>query len=639
MRELDKEEKSPRYILFIGITGIVFLLLILKLFTLQILDASTYEEKALKNRIRTNVVKAARGEIYDREGKLLAKNTTGYQLVHYDTKNLSSSEISILREIQGLTDEQIEKRLFNEKKSRAEKLRETIFNIRKISSLTGYTTDYIITRFEKQPRTGTSNKILVIEDLDKSIALKAIEKLDNDKIDIVEYNKRYYPEDSIASHVIGNVKPISNEEYEKLKDKGYLNDDLIGKKGVEKQYDKEIKGQNGTEYVEVDVHGNIIKEIKNVESIRGKNIYLSIDLELQKYMTEAFSGRSGVFIALEAKTGKIITFVSNPEINLNLLSSRITDAQWSELVNSKSKPLLNKGIAGLYPPGSTFKAVTGLAILESGISPYDTVMSTGLYKYGELGFRDSSSRGHGITNFAKSIEESVNTYYYYYSQRAGVSNIVKYAKEFGIGERTGIDIPGEQSGTLPTPEWKKSRFKKRQDQTWLPGDLINMSIGQGYVLMTPIQVAMVYQAIANDGIMLRPTVVDKFLSYDGKEEVRQPVEQRKLGISNKNLKLLQNALKLPVSSNRGTANILRIPGYPVSAKTGTAQNTGFKDHHSWILGYFPSDNPKIVFVSIVEGGGYGGVASGQMARMFINKYREKYEFNKNISDDKTKIIK
>ena len=205
MRELDKEEKSPRYILFIGITGIVFLLLILKLFTLQILDASTYEEKALKNRIRTNVVKAARGEIYDREGKLLAKNTTGYQLVHYDTKNLSSSEISILREIQGLTDEQIEKRLFNEKKSRAEKLRETIFNIRKISSLTGYTTDYIITRFEKQPRTGTSNKILVIEDLDKSIALKAIEKLDNDKIDIVEYNKRYYPEDSIASHVIGNV--------------------------------------------------------------------------------------------------------------------------------------------------------------------------------------------------------------------------------------------------------------------------------------------------------------------------------------------------------------------------------------------------------------------------------------------------
>ena len=158
-----------------------------------------------------------------------------------------------------------------------------------------------------------------------------------------------------------------------------------------------------------------------------------------------------------------------------------------------------------------------------------------------------------------------------------------------------------------------------------------MSIGQGYVLTTPLQIAMAYQGIANDGIMLKPTVVDKFVSYDGKEEMKQPAEQRKMNVSSKNLKLLQNALRLPVSSNRGTANVLRIPGYPVSAKTGTAQNTGFKDHHSWIAGYFPSDNPKIVFVSIVEGGGYGGVASGQMTKLFINKYREKYELNRNIS--------
>ncbi len=635
MRELDKEERSPRYIFFMTLVGAIFSLLILRLFTLQILNASTYEEKALQNRIRTNIVKATRGEIYDRDGKLLAKNITGYQLVHYDTKNLGAADIALLKEIQSFTDEQIEERLSKEKKSRAEKIKETVFDIRKISELTGYTTDYIITRFNKQPRTGTNHKILVIEDLDKNIALKAIEKLDNDRIDIVEYNKRYYPEDSIASHVIGNVKPISSKEYEELKKQGYLNDDLIGKKGVEKQYDKEMKGQDGTEDVEVDVHGNVIREIRNVESIRGKNVYLSIDLDLQKYMTESFSGKSGAFIALEVKTGKVITFVSNPEISLNLLSSRIPDAQWNELVNSKSKPLVNKGIAGLYPPGSTFKAVTGIAILESGISPFDTVLSTGIYKFGKLGFRDSSSRGHGITNFSKSIEESVNTYYYVFSQRAGINNMLKYIKEFGIGEKTGIDIPGEQSGVLPTPEWKKKRFKKKEDQKWLPGDLINMSIGQGYVLTTPIQIAMAYQGIANNGIILKPTVVDKFVSYDGKVEIKQPVEQRKMDISSKNLKLLQNALRLPVSSNRGTANILRIPGYPVSAKTGTAQNTGFKDNHSWIAGYFPSDSPKIVFVSIVEGGGYGGVASGQMARLFINKYREKYELNRNIASETT----
>ena len=186
MRELDKEERSPRYIFFVGLVGIIFSLLILRLFTLQILNASTYEEKALQNRIRTNVVKATRGEIYDREGKLLAKNITEYQLVHYNTKNLSTADITLLKEIQEFTDEQIEKRLSEEKKSRAEKIGETIFDIKKISELTGYTTDYIITRFNKQPRTGTNHKILVIEDLDKNIALKAIEKLDNERIDIVE---------------------------------------------------------------------------------------------------------------------------------------------------------------------------------------------------------------------------------------------------------------------------------------------------------------------------------------------------------------------------------------------------------------------------------------------------------------------
>ena len=631
MRELDKEERNPRYIMFILLVASIFAVLVARLFSLQILNTSTYEERALQNRIRTNVIKATRGEIYDREGKLLAKNATGYKLVHNNTRQLSNNDIVLLRQIQNLDKNQTEEVLSKQKKEKAEGLRETIEDIRSISQITGYTTDYIITRFSKQPRIGIDKTILVIEDLDKNIALKAVEKIKNNRINIVEYNKRYYPEDSIASHVIGNVKPISEKEYNELKKEGYQNDDLIGKKGVEKEYDKEMKGQDGVEDVEVDVHGNVIKEIKNVSSITGKNIYLSIDLDLQKYMTQAFAGKSGAFIAMEVKTGKIITFVSYPEISLNLLSSRIPDDQWNELVNSKAKPLVNKGIAGLYPPGSTFKAITGLGILESGISPYDTVMSTGQYKFGKLIFRDSSSRGYGITNFNKSIEHSVNTYYYVFSQRAGKDNIIKYAKEMGVGEKTGIDIPGEQAGVLPTPEWKKKRIKKKPDQIWLPGDLINMSIGQGYVLMTPVQVLSAYQIIANNGVMIKPTVVDRFVSYDGKVEKNEPKILRKIKVSDKNLKLMQNALRLPVSSYGGTARVLYFPNFPVSAKTGTAQNTGFRDNHSWIAGYFPSDNPQIVFVSIIEGAGYGGVASGQLARTFIEKYRDKYEFKKNIS--------
>lgn len=628
MRELDKKEKNVRFIVFLVLVGAVFLLLVARLFTLQVLDASQYAEQALQNRIRTNVIKATRGEIYDREGKLLAKNTTGYQVIHSHTQPLSPKDVALLKEVKNMTQEQIDARLSQERKAVAERIKETIGDINKISQITGYQVDYLIDRFFKQQRMGTDKRILVIEDLEKQVALRAIEKIDNDRIDIVEYNKRYYPEDSLASHVIGYVKPISEKEFKDLEKEGYRNSDLIGKKGVERSYDKEMKGQDGKENVEVDAKGNVIRQMETTESVAGKNVYLSLDLELQKYMTDAFTGKSGVFIAMEAKTGKIIAFVSNPEISLNLLSSRIPDNQWNELVNSKAKPLVNKGIAGLYPPGSTFKAITGMGILESGISPYATVTSTGQYRYGKLIFRDSHKYGHGVTNFAKSIEQSVNTYYYVFSQKAGVEKIVKYAKEFGIGSKTGIDIPGELAGTLPSPEWKKKRFKKKQDQRWLPGDLINMSIGQGYVLATPIQIASAYQAIANNGVQLKPTVVDRFVTYSGKVENNAPKVVRKLNVSSKNLKLMQNALRLPVSGYGGTAKLLRIGGYPVSAKTGTAQNTGFVDNHSWIAGYFPSDNPQIVFLSIVEGGGYGGVSSGNMALKFILKYRDKYVIKK-----------
>ena len=628
MRELDKKEKNVRFIVFLVLVGAVFLLLVARLFTLQVLDASQYAEQALQNRIRTNVIKATRGEIYDREGKLLAKNTTGYQVIHSHTQPLSPKDVALLKEVKNMTQEQIDARLSQERKAVAERIKETIGDIKKISQITGYQVDYLIDRFFKQQRMGTDKKILVIEDLEKQVALRAIEKIDNDRIDIVEYNKRYYPEDSLASHVIGYVKPISEKEFKDLEKEGYRNSDLIGKKGVERSYDKEMKGQDGKENVEVDAKGNVIRQMETTESVAGKNVYLSLDLELQKYMTDAFTGKSGAFIAMEAKTGKIIAFVSNPEISLNLLSSRIPDNQWNELVNSKAKPLVNKGIAGLYPPGSTFKAITGMGILESGISPYATVTSTGQYRYGKLIFRDSHKYGHGVTNFAKSIEQSVNTYYYVFSQKAGVEKIVKYAKEFGIGSKTGIDIPGELAGTLPSPEWKKKRFKKKQDQRWLPGDLINMSIGQGYVLATPIQIASAYQAIANNGVQLKPTVVDRFVTYSGKVENNAPKVVRKLNVSSKNLKLMQNALRLPVSGYGGTAKLLRIGGYPVSAKTGTAQNTGFGDNHSWIAGYFPSDNPQIVFMSIVEGGGYGGVTSGNMALKFILKYRDKYVIKK-----------
>lgn len=613
-REIDKEDEGKRVKYFSIIIVFIFLVLIGTLYYLQIINGDNYRDRAVRNSLRTNIIKATRGKIYDIKGHILADNATGYKIVHKFTKIISETEKKLLMAMQ--SDKNV---IQNESKSKQKKLNELYDDILYISNISGNSFEEILEIFYKTVPTGFDKEITVVEDFDVNLAQKEVEKLPNERIDIVEYNKRYYPENNIASGVIGNVKLISPKEYESLKDTGYTRDDLIGKKGIEKNYDKVLKGEDGHEFVEVDVKGNVIKKIDEISTKSGKNIYLSIDYELQKYMTEHFEGRAGSFIAVDVKTGKIITMVSSPEINLNVLSSKISKDLWNSLLNSKERPLVNKSIAGLYPSGSTFKVVSGAAILESGISPQETVYSTGVFSLGKVKFRDSHTSGHGTTNFYKSIEESVNTYYYTLLRRVPFDLFVKIASEFGIGQKTGIDIPGEQSGVLPTPEWKKKRFSKKIDQIWLPGDLVNLSIGQGYLLVTPLQMLMVYQAIANDGIMVYPTLVDRFIDSYGNIEQNKTKIRRELKVSKKTLAEIKKALELPVSGSHGTAHVLRIPGVRVSAKTGTAQNSSGKNH-SWIAGYFPSEDPKIAFISLVEQGGYGGVAAGQKARAFIEYY-------------------
>lgn len=614
-REIDKEDEGKRVGYFSLILVIVFLVFISKLTYLQIINGEGYRERAVRNSLRTNTVKAVRGKIYDVNGKILADNTTGYKIIHKFTKSISESEKKILIEMQKNKIDALK----NETKQRANKLNEIYDDITYICEISNSTFEDILEVFYKTVPTGFDKEITVIDDIDIQLAQRAVEKLSNERVDIVEYNKRYYPNKHLASNVIGYVKLISSKEYESLKDSGYTAQDQIGKKGIEKQYDIKLKGEDGQEFVEVDVKGNIIKKIDEISAVGGKNIYLSLDSRLQEQVTQSFKNQSGSFIAIDVKTGKIITMVSAPEIDLNILSSKIPQKLWNELLNSKAKPLANKSIAGLYPSGSTFKVVSGSAIIESGISPYQSIYSTGAYTFGKVTFRDSHTSGHGVTNFYKSIEESVNTYYYQLLQKVPFELFVKIASEYGIGQKTGIDIPGEQAGVLPTPEWKKKKFTRKSDSVWLPGDLINLSIGQGYLLVTPIQMLMVYQAIANNGKMLYPTLVDRYIDVNGNVEMNNPKLRRYLDISSTTLKELQKALELPVSGSHGTAQILRRADVKVSAKTGTAQNSS-GINHSWIAGYFPSENPKIAFVALVEQGGYGGVAAGQKVREFIENY-------------------
>lgn len=612
-RDIDKEDEGKRGFYFLILVALIFSLLVARLFYLQILQGDKYKEMAFRNSLRINVVKSARGKIYDVNGEILADNITGYKIIYRYTKNITSAD-----------KEELLKMYINKSESSKDKLNDLFFDINYISQITGESFSSVLDTFYKTVPQGFDREIVVVEDIPVDIALKEVEKLPNDRIDIIEYDKRYYPNGKLASHALGYVKLISASEYEENKDDGYQSDDLIGKQGIEKQYDKILHGQAGQEYVEVDVKGNVKKVLDETRAISGSSIYLSIDKNLQEYMTNSMKGLSGSFIAIDVKTGKILTFVSSPELDSNFLSSRISSKEWEKIVNDKSTPLVNKAIAGLYPPGSIFKIISGASILESGIKATETVNSTGTYTLGKVTFREVHSKAHGITNFYKSIKDSVNTYYYEFIQRVNLDDFFRIAKSFGIGEKTGIDIPGEQEGLLPTPEWKKNRFKNKQDKVWLPGDLINMSIGQGYLLTTPIQMLMAYQAIANDGIMLYPTLVDKFVEPSGNEVLNSTKVKQELDISKETLKTIQEALKLPVQS--GTATKLKFDFVSVSAKTGTAQNSSGKDH-SWVAGYFPSDNPKIAFISFVQNGGYGGVVASNQAKNFIEKYYEKGENN------------
>lgn len=612
---------------FLKIVILIFLVIAIRLFYLQVIKGEEYREKSTRNSLKESVVKTLRGKIYDRNGLTLATNTTGYKLVYTNLFSISKQDYENLKKVDSnnnLDDEVIKN---NDKNEKIIEINSDIKDLLKITNLSYLD---VLDKIYKTVPTNVDKVIIIDEEIPEKIALLNIETITNDKIDIIEYDKRYYPNGKLASHIIGNVKLISEEEYNSLKDKGYVKDDLIGKKGIEKQYDEIMRGVYGREYVEVDARGNIIERIDKNEAKQGANIYLSIDTELQKYMTDLYYNKYGAFIAMEVETGKIITMVSSPEIDLNVLSSRISTKDWDALVNSKEMPLVNKTISGLFPPGSIFKVVSGAAILEGGISETETMYSTGSYIYSGVTFRDSHRNGHGTTNFYKAIEESVNTYFYQFIRKIDRDLFFDIASDFNIGKKSGIDIPNELSGVLPTPEWKKNRFKNKKDQVWLPGDLINMSIGQGYLLVTPIQMVNIYQAIANNGVMLTPQLVDK-IDYSGNIVEISPKITKKLKLSDKTLKILQKALELPVKGSNGTAKILNLPFVKVSAKTGTAQNSSINDH-SWMAGYFPSEKPKIAFVALVQGGGYGGVTAGAKVRDFITKYYEIENSRKELNE-------
>lgn len=581
-------ESTKRDIIYKIFVIFIFLGLILRMMYLQLYKGDKYAYLAEKNRFKLKKIESPRGKIYDRNGKLVVTNGAGYRLVYLKERD-NNPEI-----------------------------------VKEISEITDYDEEFIKKRIKNGEIFPYTRENVLVESLDEETAHKLMEKIiDYPYLQVQTYSKRRYLYDTTASHSIGYVKKISEKEYEKLKDEGYSPRDIIGKDGLERTYDKELQGEDGYEYIEVNAFNRVQRRVAEEKvPVPGKNLYMTLDMELQQYMEEQFKEdkRVGAFIAMDPKTGELITMVSYPTYSLNMFSSQILNEDWQKIINDPGRPLTNKTIAGEYPPGSVFKVVSAISFLENGIDPKEKYLDrNGYYEIGKWRWRAWKAGGHGYVDMKKSIVESANPYYYRLADQIGHKPIVETAHIFGLGEKTGIDIPGEKKGILPDVDWKK----KVIGSGWYKGDTILLSIGQGYLTVTPLQIAVLYAAIANKGYTYSPHLAKSLVDFSGQkvEEILGKKHEIK-NFPKKYYDILNDALIATVAQNNGTTKILRRKDITVAAKSGSAQNAHSKTTHAWVAGYFPAEDPEIVFTVVLEGAGGGGAMGGAMAKKFIDKYME-----------------
>ncbi|MGL5054146.1 MAG: penicillin-binding protein 2 [Fusobacteriaceae bacterium] len=575
-------DSETREIIFKIITLLLFLTLGTRMFYLQIFQYKKYVEMSEENRIKLRRIEPERGKIYDRTGKVLVTNGTGFRLIYLkERKN---------------DDETIEK----------------------ISKITGFDAEFIKKRIKYGELSTYTRENVLVENLEEKLAHRIIEKTDKDTpIKVEIYSKRKYIYDNFASHIIGYVKKISDKEFGQLKDEGYTQRDIIGKNGLEKQYDSMMRGIAGAERIEVNAYNRLSKKIDKRAPINGENLYLSISYELQSYMEQVLKdeGLTGAVVTINPKTGNLITMVSYPTYSLETFSSQISPEEWKNIITDKRRPLNNKATAGEYPPGSIYKPISAFSFLSKGVDPQKEYFDPGYYEVGNWKWKAWKAGGHGYVNMTKSIVESVNPYYYRFADLYGYKSIYEYADMFGLGKATGIDLPGEKKGVNPNPEWKRKRFR----QSWYKGDSINMSIGQGYVSVTPLQMLQVYCVLANKGYAYKP----KLLKEIGEE--RKSTEKEvaiKIDLPQWYYTLMDEALRKTVADDNGTTKIMRTAGINIGAKSGSAQNAQSKETHAWVSGYFPMENPEVVFVVLLEGAGGGGKVAGGVAKKFVDKYYE-----------------
>lgn len=449
---------------------------------------------------------------------------------------------------------------------------------------------------------------------------------------------RHYPLGKLGSHMVGYIGRINDKDLENLEKSGdlsnYKGSDHIGKSGLEQYYEKYLHGTTGFQQVEIDADGHAVRVLSSNAPIPGENLILSADSKLQEIAETAFGERRGAMVAINPKTGEVLSYVSQPTFDPNLFVDGIDSENWKALNESLDRPLINRPLRGIYPPGSTFKPFVALAGLQAGrrAPPY-TIHDPGFFTLpgSSHRYRDWKPSGHGTVDIQKAITISCDTFFYGLAMELGIENLTSFVRHFGFGRSSDFDIKGETEGLLPTPEWKKRRFK----QPWYPGETVIVGIGQGYTLVTPLQLAQATAILANNGVAMRPHLVSQIQNaQSGKSLLIPPFIQDKIELEPNNIEIVKRGM-VDVTLPGGTAaSVGANAGYSIAAKTGTAQVIGIKQNekynehtinerhrdHALFIAFAPAEDPKIALAVIVENGGHGGSAAGPIARKVMDYY-------------------
>lgn len=594
---------QPRVAGALAIVLATFFVLTARLWFLQVIRGEHFKELSENNRVRTVFIPPPRGEMQDRNGIVLVKNRPSFNV------ELSMTDVRDLDQV-----------------------------LARLAQIVDLPVESLKERVEKQPAPRFRPRILM-RDIPRDLVAQIVSRQSElPGIRIQPLPLRWYIHGDFAAHVVGHIREISRKELSQPRYQPYYRaGDLIGKFGLEMQWEHYLQGRRGTREIVVNVHGSKIREFPPRErAYPGNTLQLTLDYHIQKRADEVMQDKKGAVVALDPNTGDVLALSSAPRFDPNIFTGELSEKEWASLVAGPERPLNNRAVQGTYPPGSVFKMIMGVAgLAEKVVSNETTAYCPGFHRFGNRTYHCHKRTGHGTVDLIEALMVSCDVYFYILGQRLGVNRIHEYATRFGLGTPTGLELVHEASGLVPSTEWKKRRYAGTEEARWFPGETLSVAIGQGATTSTPLQIAVAMAALVNGGKVLKPRLVQGVLSASG--EVRDNSfgvdVVRNVEVDSSVLAVVRKGMEEVVQNIKGTGKRARLPeewGISVAGKTGTSQVVSLDrkgddsrfEHHAWFVGYAPAEKPEIVVAALLENAGHGGVAAAPVVQQVLSSYFE-----------------